>query len=70
MAIVTMSELSVATMLPPASSTVTTGCDAKAAPAVVLPGLVVKTSCVAGPAVMLNGLLVAPVSTPLVAVSV
>jgi hypothetical protein len=42
-------EESFATVRPPASSTVTTGCVGKAALSVELAGWVVKASCVAGP---------------------
>src|SRR5438132_1666259 len=58
------------TVLPFASWRVTTGCVGKATPPVLLLGLVVKASFAAGPAVMLNALLVAPVSGVLAAVSV
>ena len=50
-----------ATVLPPASCTVTTGCVPNAVPPVVLLGLVVKASFAAAPTVMLNVALVAPV---------
>ena len=58
------------TVLPPASCTVTTGCVPNAAPPVELAGELVKASFAAGPTVMLNVLLVAPVSAPSAAVSV
>ena len=48
--------LSVVTMLPPASSTLTTGWAAKALPPAVLAGVVVKIVWVAGPTVMLKAL--------------
>jgi hypothetical protein len=44
---VTVVELSFNTVRPPESSIVTTGCEVNAVPPVVLPGCVVKTSCVA-----------------------
>src|SRR5690349_1115277 len=56
--------------LPKASRASTTGCAAKAIPARVSPGEVVKASCVAAPALMLNGALGADVSAALVAASV
>ena len=53
---------SVVTTLPPASSTLTTGCVPKAIPPVEPDGCVVNASCAAGPTVTLNELLVALVS--------
>jgi hypothetical protein len=64
--------LSVVTVLPTASWTVTTGCCTNALPPVpVLLGSVVKANCAGAPGVMLNaGVLIAEVSPLLVAVSV
>jgi hypothetical protein len=62
--------LEVVTVLPPASSTVTTGCVVKALDCLPPEGCVVKTSLAAGPTVILKELLVAELRLPLVAVSV
>lgn len=73
MATVTV-DVSVVTVFPPASCTVTTGCVDNADPPVPFPGSVVNASFAAAPTVTLNGLLTtvpADVSTVLpVAVSV
>ena len=61
---------SVVTVFPKASCTVTSGCVPNAAPAVEVFGDVEKANFAAAPGVMLNGLLVAPVSAPSAAVSV
>ena len=53
-------DVSVVTVLPLASRIVTTGCVDRLEPPVPLPGWVVKTNCVAKPAVMLKALLVLP----------
>ena len=58
------------TVFPFASCTVTTGCVAQLTPDAPPPGCVVNTTFVALPALMLNALLVAPVSPLLAAVSV
>ncbi len=58
------------TVLPPASSTVTTGCVLQVAALVPPPGWVLKASWVAGPAVMEKVLLVAALSPVAEAVSV
>ena len=63
-------EVSVVTVLPPASSTVTCGWVAKAVPPVLLPGAAVKATWVAGPVVMLKGLVVSVARVPSVAVRV
>ena len=60
----------VVTMLPPTSSTVTTGWVVQAAPLAPPPGWALKTSWVAAPMVMVKALLVAPVRPVAVAVSV
>ena len=60
----------VATVLPPASWTVTTGWAPNAVPPVELEGSVVTSSWVAGPTVMTKLVLSAAVSVPEVAVSV
>jgi hypothetical protein len=57
-------DASVVTVLPPVSSTATTGWVTNAAPPVLLPGDVVNTSCAAGPGVIVNELPV-PVVRPL-----
>src|SRR2546423_13806620 len=63
---VTTAALSVVTTLPPASSSDTTGCWRKAAPAsAALPGCAVKTSCVAAPGWITTPLLIAMVRTGL-----
>ncbi len=67
--------LELVTVLPPASSTVTTGCEAlgKATLVVCAPGEVVKTSCAAFPVEITNDALVAvsvPVGSTSVAVNV
>jgi len=54
-------DVSVVTVLPLASSTVTTGCVVQAVPPVHPAGAVVKANCVADPGVMLKPLLVAAV---------
>ncbi len=69
MAIVTDAVL-VVTTLPPASCTCTVTAGVIEEPAAVFDGCVSKASFVAVPAVMLNAVLVAEVSAPLVAVSV
>ena len=61
-------ELAVAT-LPPASSSETCGCTAKTVALVDASGVAVNASCVAGPTVTANVLVVAAVSEPSVAVS-
>src|SRR3954453_14762621 len=58
------------TVFPPASCTMTTGCCDQADPPAPPPGCVVNASFAAAPDVMLNVLLVAPVSAPSVAVNV
>src|SRR5437660_863919 len=58
------------TVLPPASCTVTTGWVPQATLRAPPPGWVVNASWLAAPTVMLNVLLVAEVSEPLVAVRV
>jgi hypothetical protein len=63
-------EVSVVTVLPPASSTATAGWVPKAVPPVAAAGDVVKARWVAWPTVTLNELEVAGVSDPSVAVSV
>ena len=60
-------DVSVVTVLPPASSNATTGCVAKAVPPAALTGWVVKAICAAGPSMTFNGSLVAVVSCPSVA---
>ena len=68
-AIVTL-EVAVVTVLPKLSCTVTCTAGEIATPAVVFDGCTVKATFAAAAAVMLNVVLVAPVSTPLVAVRV
>ena len=62
--------MAVVTTLPDWSSTLTAGWVVQVAPLAPPPGWVVKTSWVAVPTVMVNALLVAPVSPVAVAVSV
>src|ERR1017187_3064505 len=69
MATVTV-DVSVVTVLPPASCTVTTGCVVHAVPPVPPVVGVVNASFAAAPSVMLNALLVALVSAPSVAANV
>ena len=54
----------VVTVLPPTSSTVTTGWFVQTAPLAPPPGWALKTSWEAAPIVMLKALLVGPVSPP------
>src|ERR1700733_10460552 len=63
-------EVSVVTVLPNASRTVTTGWAAKAMPPVLLPGDTVKLNLAGAAAVILNVALVAEISNPSVAVRV
>ena len=60
-------DVSVVTVLPPASCIATTGCAAQTVVAEPPPGCVVNASCVAAPTVMLKPLLVAAVKEPSVA---
>ena len=62
--------VSVVTVLPPASSTATTGCVSNAAPPAAPAGCVVNTSCDAAPTAFVNDALTAEVSEPSLAVNV